>query len=60
MENNMNNHMTLSGHFYYIIMKNMILSYIYTFGLTEGKSPGVLCERMQVSVNNTGLLFTYL
>jgi hypothetical protein len=37
-----------------------ILNYIYTFGLTEGKSPSVTHEQIQVSVNSTGVLFTYL
>jgi hypothetical protein len=36
------------------------LNYIYTFGLTEGKSPNVTHERIQVSVNSTGVLFIYL
>jgi hypothetical protein len=30
------------------------LSYICTFGLTEGKNPRVTCEWLQVSVNSTG------
>jgi hypothetical protein len=37
-----------------------ILNYINTFGLTEGKSPSVTHERIQASVNSTGVLFTYL
>jgi hypothetical protein len=37
-----------------------ILNYIYTFGLTEGKSPSVTHEQMQVNVNSTGVLFIYL
>jgi hypothetical protein len=31
-----------------------------TFSLTEGKSPSVTHEWIQVSVNNVGVLFTYL
>jgi hypothetical protein len=38
----------------------MILNYICTFGLIEGKNPRVTCERLQVSVNSTVLLFIYL
>jgi hypothetical protein len=30
------------------------LNYIYTFSLTEGKSPSMTHERIQVSVNSTG------
>jgi hypothetical protein len=36
------------------------LNYICTFGLTEGKSSSVTHERIQVSVNNMGVLFIYL
>jgi hypothetical protein len=36
------------------------LNYICTFGLTEGKSTSVTHERIQVSVNSTGVLFIYL
>jgi hypothetical protein len=39
---------------------NMKFNYICTFGLTEGKNPSVARERLQDSVNNTGVLFTYL
>jgi hypothetical protein len=39
---------------------NIIFGYIYTFGLTEGKNPNVACERLQDSVNSTGVLFIYL
>jgi hypothetical protein len=39
---------------------NNILNYICTFGSTEGKSPSVIHERIQASVNSTGVLFTYL
>jgi hypothetical protein len=38
----------------------MIFNYIYTFGLTEGKNPSVERERLQDSVNSTGVLFIYL
>jgi hypothetical protein len=38
----------------------MILNYICTIGLTEGKNPRVMCERLQVNVNSTVLLFIYL
>jgi hypothetical protein len=31
-----------------------------TFGLTEGKNPSVAHERIQDSVNSTGVLFIYL
>ena len=36
------------------------IDYIYTFDLTEGKSPSVTLGRVQVSVNSTGVLFIYL
>ena len=36
------------------------MSYICTFGLTEGKGTSVTHERVQVSMNSTGVLFTYL
>jgi hypothetical protein len=36
----------------------MMLSYKYTFDLKEGKSTSVMQD--QVSVNSTGVLFTYL
>jgi hypothetical protein len=36
------------------------LNYICTFGLTEGKGTSVTHERVQVSMNSTGVLFTYL
>jgi hypothetical protein len=39
---------------------NTIFNYIYTFGLIEGKNPNVVRERLQDSVNSTGVLFTYL
>jgi hypothetical protein len=39
---------------------NMIFNYIYTFGLTESKNRGVVSERIQDSVNSTGVLFIYL
>jgi hypothetical protein len=39
---------------------DMIFNYIYTFGLIEGKSPSVARERLQDSVNSTGVLFIYL
>jgi hypothetical protein len=38
----------------------MILNYICTFGLTEGKNLRVTCEQLQVSVNSNVLLFIYL
>jgi hypothetical protein len=45
---NMNNHIKSLDYlsFHYIIMKKtlMILNYICTFGLTEGKNPRVTCE----------------
>jgi hypothetical protein len=39
---------------------NTIFNYIYTFGLIEGKNPSVARERLQDSVNSTGVLFIYL
>jgi hypothetical protein len=39
---------------------NMIFNYICTFGLIEGKNPSVARERLQDSVNSTGVLFIYL
>jgi hypothetical protein len=39
---------------------NTILNYICTFGLTEGRNPSVARERLQDSVNSTGVLFIYL
>jgi hypothetical protein len=39
---------------------NTTFDYIYTFGLTEGKNPSVAHERIQDSVNSTGVLFIYL
>jgi hypothetical protein len=39
---------------------NTIFNYIYTFGLKEGKNPSVVPERIQDSVNSTGVLFIYL
>jgi hypothetical protein len=39
---------------------NTIFNYIYTFGLTEGKNSSVAHERIQDSVNITGVLFIYL
>jgi hypothetical protein len=58
----MNNYVTLSTHFYFIIMEKveMISNYKCTFGLIEGKSTSVTHEQIQVSVNSTGVLFTYL
>jgi hypothetical protein len=38
----------------------MILNYMCTFVLTEGKSTSVTHEQVQVSVNSTGILFIYL
>jgi hypothetical protein len=35
-------------------------NYICTFGLTEGDSTSVMHERVQISVNNTRVLFIYL
>jgi hypothetical protein len=37
-----------------------ILNYICTFGLTKGKGTSVTHERIQVSVNSTGVLLIYL
>jgi hypothetical protein len=37
-----------------------VLDYKCTFGLIEGKSTSVTHERLQVSVNSTGILFIYL
>jgi hypothetical protein len=34
--------------------------YICTFGSTEGDSTSVMHERVQISVNSTGVLFIYL
>jgi hypothetical protein len=39
---------------------NTIFNYIYTFGLIEGKNPSVARERLQDSMNSTGVLFIYL
>jgi hypothetical protein len=39
---------------------NTIFNYINTFGSIEGKNPSVVHERLQDSVNSTGVLFTYL
>jgi hypothetical protein len=39
---------------------NTIFNYIYTFGLTEGENSSVVSERIQDSVNSTGVLFIYL
>ena len=57
----MNNYITLSTHSHFIIMEKieMIWNYKSTFGLTEGKSTRVTHEQIQVSVNSTGVLFTY-
>jgi hypothetical protein len=38
----------------------MMLDYKCTFDLREGKSTNVMQKQMQVSVNSTGVLFTYL
>jgi hypothetical protein len=35
-------------------------NYICTFGLRKGKSINVAHEQVLVSVNSTGILFTYL
>jgi hypothetical protein len=63
-ERNMNNYFQSLdySHYYYIIMNKhqRYLSYICTFGLTEGIKPGVTCEGLQVSVNSTGVLFIYI
>jgi hypothetical protein len=58
----MNNHITLLIHIPYIIMgkTERILNYIYTFGLTEGESINVTHQRVQISVNSTGVLFIFL
>jgi hypothetical protein len=37
-----------------------ILNYICTFGSTEDLNTSVTHERVQISVNNTGVLFIYL
>jgi hypothetical protein len=39
---------------------NTIFNYICTFDLIEGKNPSVAHERIQDSVNSTGVLFIYL
>jgi hypothetical protein len=39
---------------------NTIFNYICTFGLIEGKNPGVAHKRIQDSMNSTGVLFVYL
>jgi hypothetical protein len=58
----MNNYITLLAHspLYYHGKIEMIWDYKSTFGLTEGKSTRVTHEQIQVSVNSTGVLFTYL
>jgi hypothetical protein len=38
----------------------MIWNYKSTFDLTEGKSTRVTHEQIQVGMNSTGALFTYL
>jgi hypothetical protein len=38
----------------------MILKYIYTFGLAEGKKSNATCERIPVRVNSMEVLFIYL
>ena len=45
---------------YYHGKIEMIWNYKSTFDLTEGKSTRVTHEQIQVSVNSTGVLFTYL
>jgi hypothetical protein len=60
----MNNHFKslYYSYSYYINMNKhqRYLNYICTFGLTEVEKAGVTCERLQVSVNSTMLLFIYL
>ena len=60
----MNNHFrSLDYSYFYYINRNkyqLYLNYICTFGLTEGESTSVTHERVQVSVNSTGVLFIYL
>jgi hypothetical protein len=58
----MSNYIAFSTNSHFIIMEKieMILNYKCTFGLTEGKSTSVTHERVQVSVNSTGVLFIYL
>jgi hypothetical protein len=58
----MNNHITLLIHLPYIIMgkRERILNYICIFGLTEGESTNVTHQRIQISMNSTGVLFIYL
>jgi hypothetical protein len=58
----MDNHMTplISLLLYNHEWIRTILNYICTFGLTEGKDVSVIHERIQVSVNSTGVLFIYL
>jgi hypothetical protein len=47
--------------FYHINLNiKIVFNYIYTFDLTEGNNPSVACERLQDSVNSTGVLFIYL
>jgi hypothetical protein len=53
----MGNYLELSDYLYF---HYLIMNYIYTFGLTEGKSPRVTSEWIQVSLNSTGVLFIYL
>jgi myo-inositol-1-phosphate synthase len=38
----------------------IIFNHISTFGLTEGKNPIVVHERIPDSLNSTGVLFIYL
>jgi hypothetical protein len=59
----MNKHIILFIHMlslYKFGYLNTIFNYMYTFGLTEGKNPNVARERIQDSVNSTGVLFIYL
>jgi hypothetical protein len=61
MKDNMNKHIILfTSSLYKLGYLNTIFNYIYTFGLTEGKNPSVVPERIQDSVNSTGVLFIYL
>jgi hypothetical protein len=62
MKDNMNKHMTSFTSLHYINL-NIQIRYLITFipsALIEGKNPSVVPERIQDSVNSTGVLFIYL
>ena len=50
----------LYSHFINVSKYSQYLYYIDTFGLSEGENVRVTRERLQCSVNSTGVLFIYL